>query len=212
MLQLNRGILIAIEGIDGSGKSTIANNICNTLYNKGFSTLLTKEPGDSELGVYIRELVQTQKIPITAKAQYLLFAADRAQHFNERVIPALQENKIVISDRLSDSSLAYQGYGNGLDCETIMDINQWSMNNIPIDLTIFVRISVEKAIERCYQRGRLSAYERKDFLQKVADGFEQLYKNRSNSIIIDGTQSPENLTINLCNAIIQWIQSNAILL
>lgn len=207
MPQLTRGILIAIEGIDGSGKSTLAKNLSLSLEQQGFNTALTREPGDSELGKEIRTLVQAQNVPISGHAQYLLFAADRAQHFSERIIPALKENKIIICDRLSDSSLAYQGYGNGLDLEMIKSINAWSMQNIAIDLTIFVRIPVEIALERCGKRGSLSAYEKKEFLHKVADGFEEIYKNRSSVIIVDGTESPANLNNHVCYAIEQWIKN-----
>lgn len=130
MPQLKSGILIAIEGIDGSGKSTLAKNLFSSLEQQRFDTILTKEPGDSELGKEIRELVCTQNIPISSRAQYLLFAADRAQHFDELIIPALQQNKLIICDRLSDSSLAYQGYGNGLSTDMIKSINEWSMHSL----------------------------------------------------------------------------------
>jgi dTMP kinase len=211
MLQLTRGILIALEGIDGSGKSTLARNLGASLQQQGFSTLLTKEPGDSELGKEIRALVQAQNIPISGKAQYLLFAADRAQHFDELIIPALGHNKLIISDRLCDSSLAYQGYGNGLDSNMIKMINAWSMHSLVPDVTIFVRIPVEIALERCNNRGALSAYEKKEFLHKVATGFEEIYKNRTDIIIVDGTETPENLNNHVCNAVTQWIKTKNIL-
>ncbi len=211
MPQLTRGILIAIEGIDGSGKSTLAKNLSLSLEQQGFNTTLTKEPGDSQLGKEIRTLVQTQNIPISGHAQYLLFAADRAQHLSERIIPALKENKIILCDRLADSSLAYQGYGNGLDLEMIKSVNKWSMQGIPIDLTVFVHVPVEIALERCGKRGALSPYEKKEFLHKVADGFEELYKNRTDVIIVDGTESPENLNKQVCSAIEQWIKNKNLL-
>ena len=207
MPHLTRGILIAIEGIDGSGKTTLAKNISASLEQQGFNTLLTREPGDSQLGKEIRELVQTQNIPISARAQYLLFATDRAQHFTERIMPALKDNKIIICDRLSDSSLAYQGYGNGLDIEMIKSINNWSMNAINPDLTIFVRVPVEIALERCGKRGALSAYEKKEFLHKVANGFEDIYKNRDDVIMVDGTESQEILSENIFTTITQWIKT-----
>lgn len=210
-MPLTRGILIAIEGIDGSGKSTLAKNISVSLEQQGFNTVLTREPGHSQLGIEIRELVQTQNMPISPRAQYLLFAADRAQHFDELIIPALEQKKLIISDRLSDSSLAYQGYGNGLDLEMINSINHWSMHTIAPDLTIFVRVPVEVALARCNNRGTLSAYEKHNFLQKVADGFEELYKNRTDVIIVDGTETQETLNKHVCDAIKQWIQINNIL-
>lgn len=211
MPQLKSGILIAIEGIDGSGKSTLAKNISSLLEQQGFNTVLTKEPGDSELGKEIRELVCTQNMPISPRAQYLLFAADRAQHFTERIIPALKNNAIIICDRLCDSSLAYQGYGNGIDIEMIKTINEWSMHSIVPDLTIFVRIPVDIALERCNNRGTLSSYEKKDFLHKVANGFEEIYKNRNNVIIVDGTHEQNSITQQTYSMIIQWIQNKSIL-
>ncbi len=212
MPQLSQGILIAIEGIDGSGKSTLAQTVSTTLKHQGFNTVLTKEPGDSELGKKVRELVQAQNIPITPKAQYLLFAADRAQHFAELIIPGLADKKLIISDRMSDSSLAYQGYGNGLDLEMIHTINTWSMNSIKPDITIFVRVPVEIALDRCTKRGALSAYEKhENFLHAVAAGFEELYKNRNDVIIVDGTESQESLNTHVCNAIEQWIHTKNLL-
>jgi dTMP kinase len=209
MPHLRKGILIAIEGIDGSGKSTLAHNLSTHLREQGFDTTLTKEPGSSELGKEIRKLIQTQNIPLTPKAEYLLFAADRAQHFAELIIPSLEQKKLIISDRMSDSSLTYQGYGNGLDLEMINIINSWTMSTIIPDITIFVRVPVEVALERAKKRGSLSAYEkRENFLHKVADGFEKIYKNRKDVIIVNGIESQENLTTQTCNAIIQWIHTN----
>jgi dTMP kinase len=209
MPHLNKGILIAIEGIDGSGKSTLAHNLSIALQQQGFNTILTKEPGASAIGKEIRKIIQTQNIAFCAKAEYLLFAADRAQHFAELIIPALEQKKLIISDRMADSSLAYQGYGNGLELEMINPINQWTMNKILPNLTIFVQVPVEVALERAQKRGSLSAYEqRTEFLHKVAEGFEELYKNRNDVMIVDGTQSPESLTNHVCNTITKWIHTN----
>jgi dTMP kinase len=206
--QLTQGIVIALEGIDGSGKSTLANNLFTLLQKKQFDVLLTREPGATALGKEIREIIQHQTIPLCGQAQYLLFAADRAQHFAEVIIPHLQEKKLILSDRMADSSLAYQCYGNGLDLAMVRAINKWTMNGITPNITIFVRIPVAIALERAKNRGALSAYEKQEaFLHKVADGFEELYKNRSDVIIVDGTQTQESLTYNVYNAIEQWIQS-----
>lgn len=208
MPQLTRGILIAIEGIDGSGKSTLAQNVFTALQEQGFDITLTKEPGASELGKEVRALIQTQIIPLSPRAEYLLFAADRAQHFAELIIPALEKNKLIISDRMADSSLAYQGYGNGLDLAMLRTINSWTMNNITPNITIFVRIPVAIALERAKNRGPLSAYEkRENFLHKVAAGFEELYKNRNDVIIVNGNQTQEILTQQVCEAIEQWIHT-----
>lgn len=205
-------MLIALEGIDGSGKSTLAQNLFVLLQSKHYDVLLTKEPGATALGTHVREIIQHQTIPLCSQAQYLLFAADRAQHFSDVIIPGLQKNKLIISDRMADSSLAYQCYGNGLELEMVRIINRWTMHGITPDITIFVRVPVTIALERAQQRGALSAYEKKEtFLHDVAQGFEELYKNRDDVIIVDGTQTQESLTRNVYNAIEQWIQTKNLL-
>lgn len=206
--QLTKGILIAIEGIDGSGKSTLARALYNALQQENFDTILTREPGDSALGKEIRELVQTQTIPISSFAEFLLFAADRAQHFAELIIPALEQNKLIISDRMADSSLAYQGYGRGLELQALRTINSWAMNKIQPHLTIFIRIPIGIALERCRKRSTLSVFEQEQFLEKVARGFEEIYCNRNDVIIVDGAESLEYLTAYIYNAIQEWIRSN----
>jgi dTMP kinase len=210
--QLTQGILIVLEGIDGSGKSTLAHNLFAVLHEKQFDVLLTKEPGATALGRQVREIIHHQTIPLCGQSQYLLFAADRAQHFSEVIIPSLQEKKLIISDRMADSSLAYQCYGNGLNQEMVHAINKWTMNNIIPDITVFVRIPVEIALERAKNRGTLSAYEKQEaFLHKVANGFEQLYKNRNDVIIVDGTQKQNMLKYQVYDAIEQWIKTKNLL-
>lgn len=130
-------------------------------------------------------------------SEYLLFAADRAQHFNQIVIPALNKNKIVISDRMADSSLAYQGYGRGLDLEMIKNVNKWAMQNIEPDLTFYIKIDAKIAFDRIKKRNEtLTSFEKEkiDFWNKVLLGFEQIFKERKNVITLDGTLSPEDVT------------------
>lgn len=181
-MQLTRGILIAIEGIDGSGKSTLANHLYNALQQKYSHVKLTKEPGDTEVGKKIREIVQTQATPLDSKTEFLLFAADRAEHFSKIIEPLLKQNYLIISDRLADSSLAYQGYGRGLDKDKIKLINAWAMNNRQPDLTVFVKIPIKTALKRIQQRNEaVSAFEKKSFLEKVAAGFEEIYEQYQDS-------------------------------
>src|ERR1700730_16197149 len=131
---MNKGMLIVIEGIDGAGKSTLAKSLADILTTQGNTVLLTKEPGGSQLGKQLRTILQNQPIPITPIAEYLLFAADRAQHIEQVVKPALERGAIVISDRMGDSSLAYQGYGRGIDKNNIRTVNQWAMQGLTPDL------------------------------------------------------------------------------
>lgn len=191
---LKKGFLISIEGIDGSGKSTLAKNIYQYLINKNFQVILTREPGGTNFGLKVREIVQKKEEPIFDKAEYLLFSADRAEHFNKVIIPGLKANKIIISDRMADSSLAYQGYGRGLDIELIKQINNWAMNGIQPDLTIYVKIDIDTAISRINKRNEtLTAFEKKPLMEKVSKGFDEIFKNKNNVIILDGNQDQETL-------------------
>lgn len=205
---LKKGILIAIEGIDGSGKTTLAQSMHTTLTQRGFDAVLTREPSDTELGKHIREIVQTQKISLTPKAEFLLFAADRAQHFIERIIPALNNNKLIISDRLADSSLAYQGYGRGLDDEKIKDINDWAMWNKDPHITFFVKAPINIALERCKQRSSLLPLDKENFLERVANGYEEMYKNNKSVVYVDGEASPEDNNIYVCGIIERWLKES----
>lgn len=189
----SKGLLIAIEGIDCSGKSTLAKELYLHL-KKERSVMLTKEPGDTPLGAKIRTIVQEQSVAICPKAEYLLFAADRAQHAQEVIIPALNRGTIVISDRMGDSSIAYQGYARGLDIDMISMVNGWALNKCIPDITIFVKIDPLIARKRCIERNKpLTAFEREDelFMYKVQNGFHELYKNRNDVIVIEGNQTKE---------------------
>ncbi len=208
MSQLNRGVLITIEGIDGSGKSTLAKNLSCCLTANQLPTILTKEPGGTPLGEQLRAIVQKQKVALQPKAEYLLFAADRAQHFTDIIVPYLKKNMLIISDRMADSSLAYQGYGRGLAIEMIQTINSWVMLNIQPDLVMYVKIPIATALERINKRQTLTAFEQEQlsFMQQVSDGFDMLYKDKTNVIIIDGMQPPQIITNQATQAVEKWIK------
>jgi dTMP kinase len=206
--QLDRGMLIAVEGIDGSGKSTLVNNLATAVRAEHLPVVVTKEPGGTPLGKQLRTILQEQQTPLDPKAEYLLFAADRAQHFKDLIMPALQHNNIVISDRMADSSLVYQGFGRGLNKEMIMAVNQWAMHGIKPDLTIYVAITPDIAWQRLQKRGAtLTAFEqeKKSFVQKLVVGFETIYNNRSDVITLDGSQDTETLTKHAYEKVVQWI-------
>ncbi len=202
------GILIALEGIDGSGKSTLAHNLATLLKNHGHDVLSTKEPGGSQLGLSLRRILQDQPVPITPVAEYLLFAADRAQHITDVVKPALEKGMIVISDRMADSSLVYQGFGRGIDMHMIHTINAWVMQNIKPDITIYVSIDHATAMHRVIQRKNISAFEKEQesFIQRLIDGFETLYTNRTDVLKLSGKDTPDHIAHQALQGITQWIQ------
>jgi dTMP kinase len=192
---LSKGLLIALEGIDGSGKTTLARTLSAVLQAEGYPVILTREPGGTELGKNIRAVVQHSPVRPQPKSEFLLFAADRAHHIETLVKPALAQKKIVISDRMSDSSLAYQGYGRGVDIDMIEQINRWAMDGIQPDITIYVKVDPQTAHERTAHRGELSNFEqeKRDFFERVVRGFEVIFHNRKDVLVIDGLQSPEKV-------------------
>jgi dTMP kinase len=214
MKALSRGILIACEGIDGSGKSTLVKNVVEALKKLNLSVIATREPGATPLGAVVRTLIQEKKIAMCPKAEYLLFASDRAQHFHELVLPRLHEKYIVVSDRMADSSLVYQGFGRGTSLEAIRYINQWSMNNVQPDITLYVKIDPVMARERIVKRNEaLTAYEKEKeaFIARLVDGFETIFADRSDVIRLDGARTPEQLTDDAVQAIIAWLQAQEIM-
>jgi len=208
MKNLSRGFLITLEGIDGSGKSTIAKALADHLRQK-YPVVLTKEPGGTHLGTTLRSLVQDKKIARTAKTEYLLFAADRAQHFHEIVIPALKDCMIVISDRMADSSLAYQGFGRGLDQGMIHHVNHWVMEGRSPDLVLYLRISPSTALDRVHQRNAtLTAFEQKDFMERVYHGFETIFAHRKEVITIDAEKPLETVITHTLALVDEWIKTH----
>ncbi len=212
MKKLSRGILIVIEGIDGSGKSTLAGALDQKLQEHGLPVLLTREPGGTPLGKQLRQLVQERTAPIADRAEFLLFAADRAQHADEVIAPQLQQNKLIISDRLGDSSLVYQGFGRGLDREFIARVNDWALGGIKPDRTLFVHIDVDTALERVKERSKLlSAFEQepREFFTTLTNGFEQLYANRTDVCRLDGTQSPAAVAQHAFDDVLQFLEQSS---
>ncbi len=202
----NSGLLIAIEGIDGSGKSTLAAAINTHLAAHNIEALLTKEPGASKLGQKLRTILNHEKALVGDRAEYLLFAADRAQHFEEIVLPALRAKKIVISDRMADSSLAYQGYGRNLDKTIIQLVNRWAMQDRVPDLVFYIDIPVDVAFKRIKNRQDIVTsfeQEAKEFWLRVQQGFETLFKDRNNVIRLDGTQPSDELALHAATMIME---------
>lgn len=206
MHTLKRGILVSLEGIDGAGKSTLINLLSGHLNSDRIDHIKTKEPGGSVLGKQLRDMLHTNALPICPKAEYLLFAADRAQHMHDLVLPALAQHKLVLSDRMADSSLAYQGYGRGLDKEMIQNINKWTMENYQPDLLFFIQVPISVALERITARGNVSSFEQQtSFLEQVEKGFHIVFAQRKNVVPIDGTQEPEHVAKQVYTHLKDWL-------
>jgi dTMP kinase len=203
------GLLITLEGIDGSGKSTLAKSLHAALKKNNIPVILTREPGGSDLGKHLRVMLQERLVPLCPKAEYLLFAADRAQHMHDVIIPNLQEHMIIISDRMADSSLVYQGYGRGLDLDFIEMVNAWSMNGIKPQLTFYLKISPEQARKRLEIRSeKLTIFEQEidSFRERLVKGFETVFAKRTNVITLDAMLPIEELTQKALDALIPLLK------
>ena len=207
MKKIKNGLLISIEGIDGSGKSSLAKALTQKLQDAAYSVLFTKEPGGTDLGKKIREILMTKTEPVAPRAESLLFAADRSQHFTEKVIPALDEGSIVISDRMADSSLVYQGYGRGLDKEMIKTVNSWAMQNRKPDIVLYLKLSTEQAYERIAQRNEpLTSFEKeKEFIKTLEEAFETVFKDRPDVVTLDAIKGTNALLDHVFTTIEQKI-------
>jgi dTMP kinase len=169
---------IAIEGIDGAGKSSVILNLQEKLLAKKIKAVLTKEPGGTELGQKIRSIIETT--PHSAPVELFLFAADRQEHYLKIIKPAITQNKLVISDRSVYSSIAYQGYGHGLNIEDIVLVNKIALENRFPDLLVYLKLNPVVALARIkLSRNTVTHFEKLDYLEKVANGFDELTNKNS---------------------------------
>jgi dTMP kinase len=144
---------ITFEGVEGCGKTTQVRLAEAWLRERGLSVLATAEPGGTPLGRKIREILLNRgSFAISAEAELLLFAAARAQHVRETILPALEEGKWVLCDRFGDATLAYQGFGRGLDAGFIRTMNAFSARELNPDLTLLFDLPVETGLHRAEQR------------------------------------------------------------
>lgn len=182
------GVFITFEGGEGSGKTTIANMIQNTLAQEGYHVVLTREPGGVEIAEKIRDIIHDVKyINMDRKTEALLYAASRRQHLVEKVIPALENDAIVICDRFVDSSMVYQGIARGIGIDEVYQMNLFATENILPKRTIFFDIQPEDGLKRVYANkdrevNRLDL-ENIDFHRKVYQGYLSLCDKFPNRIV-----------------------------
>jgi dTMP kinase len=191
-------IFISFEGIDFSGKTTQAKKLANYLKEKGHEVVQVREPGGERISEKIRKILLSERNrEITHTTELLLYLASRAQLTQRVILPSLREKKVVICDRYSDSTLAYQGYGRGLNKNMIEYLNQVSSSGLFPDLTILLDVPVEislkrKAKEKKNKAGDRLEKEKLEFHQRVRDGYRKIaQKNKKRIKIIDGREDKE---------------------
>nr|5XBH_A Chain A, Thymidylate kinase [Aquifex aeolicus VF5]5XBH_B Chain B, Thymidylate kinase [Aquifex aeolicus VF5] len=181
-------MLIAFEGIDGSGKTTQAKKLYEYLKQKGYFVSLYREPGGTKVGEVLREILLTEELD--ERTELLLFEASRSKLIEEKIIPDLKRDKVVILDRFVLSTIAYQGYGKGLDVEFIKNLNEFATRGVKPDITLLLDIPVDIALRRLKEKNE---FENKEFLEKVRKGFLELAKEEENVVVIDASGEEEEV-------------------
>jgi len=177
--KLTKGIFITFDGPEGSGKSTHSRRVKDDLVSSGYDVVYTREPGGTLLGKKIREaLLEKDNIPLGKQAELFLFEADRAQHVEEVIIPALTDGKIVISDRFSAATFAYQGYAQGMDMDMILDIDYAATKGLEADITVLLDVAAQTGLRRAESQTSPDRMEKRpqEFHEKVRQGYLEIAK------------------------------------
>jgi dTMP kinase len=172
--KLKKGIFISLEGIEGTGKTTQARLLSERFVEKGYEVILTQEPGGTVIGNRIREiLLRIEHGGMSYITELLLYNAARAQHLTEKILPAVKQGQIVITDRFSDSTVAYQGYGRGIDISLINSLDSIATGGIKPHLTILFDLDVETGLKRNRGINKIDRLELEDieFHKRVRDGY-----------------------------------------
>jgi dTMP kinase len=186
-------LFVTLEGIEGCGKSTQARRLVDSLRARGFAdVVLTREPGGTDVTGRIRSLLADPTAALDPRCELMLFLADRAHHVATVIRPALSRGAIVVCDRFSDSTLAYQGYARGHDLSWLRDLNRWASYGATPDLTLWIDCAVEIGLARANKRsgGPGDRFEKEplDFHRRVHDGFSELCRGEPARFVrIDGS-------------------------
>ena len=196
-------MFITFEGIEGCGKSTQAKRLVNRLRELAVPLVFTLEPGGTTVGQKIRRiLLDSRNQHLSPLTELLLYAADRAQHVEEVIKPALEQEKWVLCDRFFDATTVYQGYARGLDMKLIVTLNEKASPGIRPDITFLIDCAVEVGLERALKRNRIQFQEgqdrfereKKDFHEAVREGYLNMaMEDRERFVVVDGTLKEDEL-------------------
>ena len=187
-------LFITFEGADGCGKTTQIELLNKYLQEKGFKTLVTREPGAKGLGEKLREILLNYDGEVSPNCESFLFLADRAQHVDCVIKPALKDGVIVLCDRHTDSTVAYQGYGRQLDIEQIKKLNEIAVNGLKPDLTIVFDIDIETSMQRVGKTKDRMESAGMDFFNRVRNGYLAIAKDEPNRVkVINSADAIERI-------------------
>lgn len=204
-------MFITVEGVEGAGKSTLMNLLAREFERRGVPFVRTREPGGCGLGANLRPLLLDVSSSLDGRAELFLFLADRAQHVADTIRPALERGAWVLCDRYADSTVAYQGYGRGMDVEVLQSLNDYATGGLWPDRTLLLDLSVKTGLERALARngreglskseGRFEA-EELAFHQRIRKGFlERAARWPERFRVLDALRSPEDLLADALKAL-----------
>jgi dTMP kinase len=187
-------VFITFEGVEGSGKTTQIGFLSQYLFKKGIPFVVTREPGGSPIGSELRKLLLSEESKINRTTELLLYLAERSEHIEKVILPAIESGKIVLCDRFSDATRAYQIYGRKLEREEVENLIYFATNGLEPDLTLLLRLDPERALSRARRRdkanlfseGKFESYDL-DFHRRVYEGYELLAKEYQRIKVIDAT-------------------------
>ena len=174
---MKKGYFITFEGPDGSGKTTVCNAVYQRLKDMGYDVVHTREPGGIEIAEKIRDIIlDPQNVMMDAKTEALIYAASRRQHLVEKVIPSIEDGKVVICERFVDSSLAYQGYGRELGFDEVLSINKFAIGDYFPDMTVYLDVDEKTGLERIKDRAFKDRLDQEsiDFHHRVNEGYQKV--------------------------------------
>ncbi len=203
------GKLIVFEGVEGCGKTTQIQLTGEWLLSLGIEIIITREPGGTELGVDLRRLLlESAKNSIANRTELLLYAADRAQHVEQKLKPNLQKGKFVLCDRFIYSTIAYQGYGRGLDINLINQLNAIATEDLEVDLVLWLDLDVEAGLARKHRTGETAdriEQEKNDFHRRVQQGYAKLAQAHPLHIVrIDASLDKESIQTRIREVLREW--------
>jgi len=199
----NATMFIAIEGADGTGKTTQVERLCRWLEEKGHKVVRCRDPGGTALGEAVRDiLLHRQAVPLDARAEALLYMASRAQLVAEVIRPAVEAGCIVVSDRFVLSNIAYQGYGFGLSVETLRQIGDFATAGVQPDVTIVLDMPVAQALQRIQRTPDRLESRGVEYLERVRDGFlQEATRYADRVIVVRADRHPDEVEASIRNIV-----------
>lgn len=206
-----KGVFISLEGIEGTGKSTQVRLLSGALRSEGLAVTETAEPGGTAISLRIREiLLSLDSRGMTPVTELLLYNAARVQHIEEVIMPALYQGNIVITDRFSDSTIAYQGYGRDIDLKLIASLDSLATNRLKPDLTILLDIDAESGLRRNREANKKDRLELEDlsFHEKVRRGFISLAAKEPGRIkLLDCSAGIEEVHMKVADTVADFLRT-----